>query len=437
MTPTLTKPQWEFIGDITTPNIAFSGGMGAGKSLSGALKVLDLATRNQGHPGIVWAPFTRDAKEGIIRSAVQVLRGEHESGFHFNLPHAYDKGTGYITLFPGNRGGKETHIIVRSSEMDIVGTNAAWAVADELDTLAPAKARHAFQQLTQRIRAGKVNQLAVTTTPEGYRFLWEYFVQEVRGTPELRAYRKLITASLLSNPFVSDEYIRNLIQSHTPEQQRARIHGEFVNLYSSRVYQYFDRQTHHVDITLADYPNADLWIGMDFNIDKMAAVIGIFLPNKLIIVDELIGTKEAPIRDTPEMIRRLKARYQGRRIHVCPDSSGQNRDTAGWETDLTLLSKEGWTLHHKKVQPAIDLRIANANRMLYNATLSPPGSPGLYVNTKMCPLTLRTLEQQPWDKNDKPLKDGEIDHASDAMCYLVMETFGARLAQATNAPWRH
>lgn len=409
--------------------------MGAGKSLSGALKVLDLATRNQGHPGIVWAPFTRDAKEGIIRSAIQVLRGEHDSGFHFNLPHSYDKGTGYITLFPGGKWGKETPIIVRSSEQDIVGTNAAWAVADELDTLSPTKARHAFQQLTQRIRAGKVNQLAVTTTPEGYRFLWEHFVQEVKGNPELGRHRKLITASLLSNPFVSDDYIRNLILAHTPEQQRARIHGEFVNLYSARVYQYFDRQTHHTEETLADYPNADLWVGFDFNVGKMAAVIGVFLPQKLLILDELIGTKDSPIADTPEMIRRLKQRFPGRRIHICPDASGENRNANGYLTSIGELQQAGFTTHHDRSNPNVQLRVGNVNRMLYNVTTQSP--PTLYVNTKLCPLTLRTLEQQPWNAKDEPDKDGDLDHAGDALGYLVMQTFGARLAQAHSTPWRH
>jgi hypothetical protein len=407
--------------------------MGAGKSLSGALKALDLAVSNQGHPGIVWAPYTRDAKEGVIRAALQILRGEHESGFNFShLPYAYDKGTGYITLFPGGRGGKETPILVRSSEQDIVGTNAAWAIADELDTISPAKARHVWQQLTQRIRVGKVNQLCATTTPEGYKFLWEYFLQEPKGSPELQAHRRLITASLFTNPHVSDEYIRNLLLSHTPEQQRARIHGEFVNLHNSRVYQYFDRQGHHVDTTMDAFGNADLWIGMDFNIDKMAAVIGVYLPNQLLILDELIGTKENPIRDTPEMIARIKKRYPNRRVHVCPDSSGQNRDTAGWETDLTLLQKEGWALHHERVQPAIDLRISNVNRLFYNGTIEPPNPPLCYVNTKLCPLTVKTLEQQPWDKNDKPLKDG----VTDALGYLVMQTFGARLAQSRSSPWR-
>lgn len=28
--PTLTPPQWSFLTDTTTPEIAFSGGMGAG-----------------------------------------------------------------------------------------------------------------------------------------------------------------------------------------------------------------------------------------------------------------------------------------------------------------------------------------------------------------------------------------------------------------------
>lgn len=366
-----------------------------------------------------------------------MLRDEHESGFNFShLPFAYDKGTGYITLFPGGRGGKETFILVRSGEQDIVGTNAAWAVADEIDTLSIDKARHAWQQLTQRIRAGRVNQLCGTTTPEGFSWAWEHFVQEPRGAPELLQHRRLVRASLRSNPHVPDSYIKNLILSHTPEQVRARVEGEFVNLHRSRVYQYFDRSTHHTDQTLSEYPNADIWAGVDFNIDKMAAVIGVYLPHQLLILDELIGTKENPIRDTPSLIALIKKRFPGRRVHVCPDSSGQNRDTAGWETDLTLLQKEGWALHHERVQPAIDLRVSNVNRLFYNATLSPINPPVCFVNTKLCPLTVKTLEQQPWDKNDKPLKDGITDHAGDALGYLVMQTFGARLAQARQSPWR-
>lgn len=438
--PSLTRPQWDFLSDRTTPNLAFSGGMGSGKSFAGAMKVLDLALSNPGHPGIVWGPTTRDAKEGVINTAVKILRGEHDSGFHIPLPFGYDRGTGYITLFPGSKGGgKETVIMVRSGEQDIVGSNCAWALADELDTVPRHKARLAWQQLTQRIRVGKVNQLCATTTPEGYKTLWELFVQEIDATPELARMRRLIVASLLSNPHVTDEYIARMIATHTPLQQRARIHGEFVNLYNDTVYSYFDRRIHHVDTTLTDYPNADIWAGLDFNVGRMACVVGIALPNKLIVVAEHVGTKENPILDTPAMIRLLKERYPGRTINICPDASGENRSAAGWATSITELTNAGFLCHHDASNPPIELRVGNVNKMLYAGHPEVDNAgPTLWVNTKTCPFVTNVLEQQAYDDKGKPAKDNKIDHAGDAIGYLVMQTFGERLGrEARNQAWRH
>lgn len=434
--PALTEPQWNFVSDRTTFNLAFSGGMGAGKSMAGALKALDLAISNPGHPGIVWAPTIRDAREGVIKTAVQILRGEHDSGFHVNCPFDFNRSNGTITLYPRGRAGKASEILVRSGEQDVVGTNAAWALADELDTLTKAKARHAYQQLTQRIRVGSVNQLCATTTPEGYRFLWEFFKQEVDARPELANERRLIVASLLSNPNVSDTYIQNLINSHTPEQVRARIHGEFVNLGNSRVYEYFDRQSNGTRECLSDYPNADLWVGLDFNISKMAAVVGVMLPNRLVVVAEHIGTKERPIADTPSMIKLLRTTYPGRVIHVCPDASGENRNANGWMTSIGELQRAGFLCHHNASNPRVELRVSNVNRMLYSMAGGDQGQSMLTVNTTYCPFVTDVLEMQPYNAKGEPDKDGGLDHAGDALGYLVMQTFGARLAQASSRPWR-
>lgn len=435
--PSLTKPQFDFLTDRTTMNLAFSGGMGAGKSLAGALKALDLAMSNPGEIGIVWGPTIRDAKDGIIRTILQILRGEHPSGFALNIPFDYNKSTGAILLYTRGRRMSPAEIIVRSAEQDIVGTNAGWAIADELDTKPKAVARHNWQQLTQRVRSksAPVRQLCATTTPEGYRFLWEFFVQEPNGNPELASARRLITASLLSNPHIEDSWIRNMIQSHTPEEARARIHGEFMNLRASRVYEYFDRQTHHTNLTLEDYPNADLWVGLDFNVGRMAAVIGVRLPNKLLIVAEHVGTKESPIADTPTMIKLLKQTYPGKRINVCPDASGENRNANGWVTSIGELQRAGFVCHHDKSNPRVDLRVSNVNRMLFNA--SQEAGDCMLVNTKYCPFVTEVLEQQPYNHKGEPDKDSGQDHAADAMGYLVMQTFGDKLAQAASAPWRH
>lgn len=410
--------------------------MGAGKSLAGALKALDLAVSNPGHPGIVWAPTLTDAREGVIGAAVKILRDEHESGFHYPIVHDFNKGTGKITLFPNGRKGLTSEILVRSAEQDIVGTNAAWGLMDELDTQTRAKARHAHQQMTQRIRAGKVNQLCATTTPEGFKFLYEFFVQEPAGNQNLTD-RRLITASLFTNPNVPDSYIRGLINTHTPEQQRARIHGEFVNLGNSRVYEYFERTKNSHNKTLADYPEADLWVGLDFNVGKMAAVVGIMLPDRLLIMAEHIGTKENPIADTPTMIKLLKSKYPSRTLHICPDASGENRNANGWLTSIGELQSAGFVCHHNASNPRVELRVSNVNRMLYSRAGNSDTVHMLSVNCTYCPFVTDVLEQQPFNAKGEPDKDGGLDHAGDALGYLVMQTFGARLAQAASAPWRH
>jgi hypothetical protein len=401
------------------------------------MKCIDLAMANPGEIGIVWGPTIRDAKEGVIRTLLQILRGEHPSEFHVQLPYEYNKSTGTVRLFTKGRRKPASEIIIRSNEQDIVGTNAGWALADELDTLPKAKARHNWQQLTQRVRSqsAPVKQICATTTPEGYKFLYEFFVSEPAAEPQLAETRRLITASLLTNPNVDDDYIRNLILSHTPVEQRARIHGEFVNLGYSRVYEYFERPIHDTTLTLENYPNAVLWVGLDFNVTRMAAVIGVYLPDRLLIVAEHVGTNERPISDTPSMIKLLKATYPGRAIHICPDASGEYRNANGWLTSIGELQRAGFICHHNPTNPPVERRVANVNRMLYNGLQK--SGPRLEVNTKYCPFVTEVLEQQPYNDKGTPDKSSGQDHAADALGYLVMQTFGERLSQAAAAPWRH
>jgi hypothetical protein len=422
----LTPPQFEFINDTTTPEIAFSGGLGAGKTLAGAAKGLDLATLNQGYPGIVWAPTQRDAKEGVILAMLQMLRGEHPSGLHVPYPHKYDKQSGYITLFPDNNGGRETVILVRSGEQDVVGTNAAWAVADELDTLPKQKARNAWLQLIQRTRAGRVRQVCAITTPEGYRHLYQHFLVDVLKMPSLAKQRRLITASMRSNPTLDDQYIKNVISSHTPEEAEARVEGKFVNLAGGTVYRHFNRTLHNTHLTAADFPEADIWCGIDFNMGKMAAIIAIHLPDRLIAIDEFVGTKNDPIHDTPHLIELIQARYGNRVLHACPDASGENRNTNGWLTSIGQLEQAGFTCHHDKANPSIvEVRVPACNRLLHNKKLE--RSPHVEINVERCPLLVEALEQQPWDENGKPLIDKIIDHRLDAFGYLCVQTFGEQV----------
>jgi hypothetical protein len=135
------------------------------------------------------------------------------------------------------------------------------------------------------------------------------------------------------------------------------------------------------------------------------------------------------------MIKLLKQRYPGRRINICPDASGENRNANGWLTSIGELQRAGFLCHHNASNPRVDLRVSNVNRMLFN--VEQKHYPQLLVNVKYCPFVTEVLEQQPYNAKGEPDKDSGQDHAADALGYLVMQTFGARLAQARNAPWRH
>ena len=94
-----------------------------------------------------------------------------------------------------NEGNKEVHFyygrqyrgttICRSMEkpQTIVGFKIGNALVDELDILPKEKARTAWRKIIARMRYkidGLRNGIDVTTTPEGFKFVYEQFVKAVR-----------------------------------------------------------------------------------------------------------------------------------------------------------------------------------------------------------------------------------------------------------------
>lgn len=67
----------------------------------------------------------------------------------------------------------------------IIGYEHADADVDELDTMKPADAAHAWRQIIARNRQpkrnGTPNTVGVTTTPEGFRFVYETWKKDPRG----------------------------------------------------------------------------------------------------------------------------------------------------------------------------------------------------------------------------------------------------------------
>ena len=71
-------------------------------------------------------------------------------------------------------------------------------------------------------------------------------------------------------PQIFQKIIPSLLESYPEELIQAYLHGQFVNLKSGTVYRAYNRVTHNSNEVIN--PSGEiLFIGMDFNVQKMAA----------------------------------------------------------------------------------------------------------------------------------------------------------------------
>ena len=300
------------------------------------------------------------------------------------------------------------NIVLRSMDNPdlIVGYEVGYSLIDEADVLSINKMKDVFVKVIGRNRStlpnDEQNQLDFVSTPEGYKFLHDFFVTKASEN------KLLIKVSTLSNPFVSESYIDSLLESYTPQQIQAYIDGEFVNMTSGNVYHMFDRKRNHSDREIK--PKETLHIGMDFNITNMSAVIHVTDSKIITAVEEI--TKGY---DTPDMIQNIKERFTGHKIVIYPDASGDARNTAG-ESDIKLLRKAGFTIRTRSKNPSVRDRITTVNTSFLNAK----GESTYYVNTNNCIEYTDALERMPY-KNGRPDKESGFDHITDAGGYALYQ----------------
>lgn len=297
-------------------------------------------------------------------------------------------------------------IIMRSMDKPqyIVGYEVGYSVIDEADILPKAKMRKAFLNIVARNRKplpeGAPNCLDMVSTPEGFNFMYDFFV---KNTSDKKA---LIRGRTCDNPYLPPSYIDTLKESYTHEELEAYLEGKFVNLTAGTVYHKFDRKRCHSDreLTSGDV----LHVGMDFNITKMSATVR--------VTDGVVSTAVAEITgayDTQAMIAILKARYPQRKLVIYPDVSGGSRNTAG-ESDIALLKKAGFKVYVGKANPVVRNRITCVNSGFLNAK----GQTTNYINTHNCPALTEAYERLAY-KNGLPDKESGFDHITDADGYCV------------------
>jgi len=394
----LTEPQSEFF-TAKEKYVAAVAGFGSGKTQVALTKLL---TNMAEAPGIHQAylaptyPLIRD----IFYPKVEEMLTELGLPFAINKSQHTVKIQGLGTIFCRTMENPST----------IVGWEVADAVLDEFDVLAVPKALEVFRKVSARLRqknyTGRDNQLYVTTTPEGFKATYQLFKKD--PLPNSR----LIQMSTYSNEAnLSPGYIENLRAQYPSQLIEAYLMGVFVNLTAGSVYYGYDRLIH--DTFYVPRPGEPLHIGMDFNVNKMSAIVHILRAGKVYAVDEFVG-----YRDTPDIINALKNSYPNHRIFVYPDASGASAHTSATESDIAQLKAARFLVKAHKSNPLIKNRVASMNNQFERNVYK--------VNQRRCPQYADALEQQVYGTNGMPDKTSDLDHPVDAGGYFIHYRFPIR-----------
>ena len=197
---------------------------------------------------------------------------------------------------------------------------------------------------------------------------------------------------------------------------RQEYEGTF-ETFSGRIYYSFDR-AENVRKYQGTTPDT-IYIGMDFNIDPMSAVVAVRIGDTLHIIDEvrIFGS------NTQEVVDEIKQRFPRTKIWVYPDPAGNQRKTsAGGTTDITILSNAGFIVKAPRSHTPVRDRINAVNSRLCDST----GIRHLLVDPK-CKYTIEGLERQTYKEGtSQPDKDGGYDHMNDALGYMIDYIFPVR-----------
>lgn len=398
----MTQPQADFY-QLTEKYPAFVGGFGTGKTETLANCALRDALSSSSALIALYEP-TYDLVRLILAPRME------EKLTDMGIRYKYNKQENIIYTSSPNCGD----FVLRTLENParIIGYESYRAHVDEIDTLKKTQAAMAWRKIIARNRQQPsdierpFNRVSAYTTPEGFQFVYDTW-----GRNPKPGY-VMIQAATYTNPFLPDDYVQTLRDSYPAALIDAYIEGRFTNLTSGSVYPNFCRKQNHTDATIR--PGEQLHIGMDFNINRMAATVHVIRDGLPLLLEEATH-----LFDTPAMIVELKRRYPGHSITVYPDASGKNRKSvSGSESDHSLLRAAGFMVMVNPSNPMVRDRVLAVNAMLLNIEQKRR----YLVNTDNCPVTTQVLEQQAYAENGEPNKDGTEDPI-DALGYFIVQRF--------------
>ncbi len=373
----LSDSQHEFMYS-DKPHVLFCGGVGSGKTFTGALWAIHMALTYPDCRGLITANTHSQLQKATLAEMFSICD---------------TLGIKYRYLVNQNRvfiGKTEILCYTMEKPENLAGPTVGWAWLDE----ASFYKKLAFDKASARVRDTKGPcQIKMTTTPNGFNWLYEHFVEKPADHKTV-VYSK--TQDNLDN--LPETYVSQLKESYDAKMAAQELDGQFINLASGQVYYAFDRKKHVREVELKDTDL--LLVGLDFNVHPLCGVFVAKRGGMIYIVDELYLENSNTFSAAKEIVSRYPARYK----QIVADSTGNRRKTSAKYTDHEILRRAGLDLL-KFSNPGVKDRFNNLNLLFEK---------GFIKIHPRCKTLIKDLEQLTHDNDDDMLS-----HISDALGYVV------------------
>ena len=380
ITEGLLPAQEDFVKDSNTLILGLCAGFGAGKTRALACKVVYDAMHNPGTVMAVFEPTHILLRDVWMRSFDDFLE-EMEIEHDFRVSPQPE----YVIHTPAG----STTLLCRATETwnRIRGQNLSKIYCDEIDTSPLEVSQKAVEMFLARLRGGDTPQLAMASTPEGYKIMYNLFV-EGADNPD----RRLIKAKTTDNPHLPAGFVESLYQNYDPALVASYVNGEFTLLSSVRVYHPFDRDVHWTDEEISR--DDRVFVSVDFNVGACFCMFTVRRGDEFHVVGEAFP------KDTPAVVKFLQEKLPYHiadgNLVVIPDAASRQRSTTNAaESDLSLLKKGGLNVKAQSSNPAIEDRINSINVLLLANRLKVHNS---------CKYLIKSMETQAYSKTGKPEK---------------------------------
>lgn len=331
------------------------GGFGAGKTnLLGKRSISD-ALANAPVPVAAVSPTYGMARATTIQTISELLHGKQTLLGSRVLRWKYNKSTHEFRIM---YRGRPAYIVIYSGDNpdSLRGYNLAAAHIDEPFI----QDRLVFDFINARIRhpEARHKELCLYGTPEQLNWGYDLCEGELADQHDVA----FVRAPTRSNRALDDGYVERLGASFSGKAAEAYLEGMFSNLASGLVYYAFSKLDNVVTVPTPP-PGARLGVGMDFNVNPMAATVFWWQGKRMHFYREL----ELPNADTEYMAMTLKELPESQHLRqVFPDASGKNRATnaPGGQSDFTILKRHGFHINAPSRNPPVKDRFNAANGLL-------------------------------------------------------------------------